>query len=196
VELTSDALGQFATKVQPILMNTCACCHIAGSGSGRGKFQLVRAYGVGITNKRTMHQNLTAVLAQVNAQRPDVSPLLTKAVSIHAGGMSNAPLRSRQAAPFRALEDWVNLTLANNPQLRDRPTTQAPDAATPRSVERFGENYPGPLTAPTAPPAVSAPAPLAPGTRPDVPAPNTPPAPLDPVDPESFNRQFHPDRKK
>jgi hypothetical protein len=176
VELTSDALGQFATKVQPILMNTCACCHVAGRG---GKFQLTRAYEINLTNKRTMHQNLTAVLSQVDPRQPGASPLLTKALSIHARGMSNAPLRGRQAAPYRALEDWVNLTVANNPQLRTGPPASAPEALPAPPRPAANRNQP-----PT-------PASFATSSAPPRPA---PPASTDPVDPDVFNRQFHPER--
>jgi hypothetical protein len=185
VDLTADALGQFVTRVQPILMNACACCHTAGRG---GKFQLTRSYEVNLANKRTLQQNLTAVLAQVNLREPQASPLLSKAISAHAGGMSQAPLRNRDARAYRMLEDWVRLTLAHNPQLSPGASAPAvspePAAAAPPAPASWGADRAAP--APPAPPGAPAPALAAP------PPALAKPGPPDPVDPEEFNRQFHP----
>ncbi len=183
VDLSTAALGQFSTRVQPILMNACACCHSPAHG---GKFQLTRAKDVGLANKRTLNQNLTAVLAQVNAHEPSSSPLLTKAISIHAGGMSNAPLRNRQAVAFRALEEWVRLTIDHNPQLRERPPVPL-DAPT-LGATRWGEDAaPAPVQASVARPTPPRPAQPAPARAPAE-------APDDPVGPSPFNHQFHPGR--
>src|SRR5207302_826173 len=48
VDLSADSLGLFATRVQPILMNTCANCHISGRG---GAFQLTRSYDAGLADR-------------------------------------------------------------------------------------------------------------------------------------------------
>jgi hypothetical protein len=186
VDLTADSLGLFASKVQPILMNACANCHAAGKG---GAFKLTRAHDVGTLTGRTTQQNLTAVLAQVNLHDPVVSPLLTKSVISH-GGVAQAPLRGRQAPAYRALEDWVRLTLAHNPQLQGRPggpapagPAHAPHAPAPaRSDTHWGEDHGPPPT------------PAAPASAPASPAPAAAEA-VDPVDPEVFNRQFHPGGK-
>jgi hypothetical protein len=115
VEVTSESLGLFATRIQPILMNTCARCHATGKG---GNFRLTQVYEDSIGNRRTLEQNLAAVLAQVNLSQPEASRLLAKAVSDHAH-VGQAPLRDRKAAPYRSLEHWVKLTVDNNPHLRD-----------------------------------------------------------------------------
>jgi hypothetical protein len=195
VDLTADCLGLFATKVQPILMNTCAQCHTPSHG---GTFKLTRAYEVNLENRKTLQQNLAAVLAQVNFNQPQASPLLTKAVSDH-GRVGLAPLRSRQATAYRTLEDWVRLTLDNNPHLREQMGTPAgPDVhpPAPRTDSAWGED-----AARAAPPAPSAPppgTPLPPPTvQPPAAAPAAPPArPADPFDPEEFNRQAHPDKPR
>jgi hypothetical protein len=176
VELTADALGLFVTKVQPILMNACARCHVAGRG---GSFQLQHAFEASLSDRRTMDQNLTAVLAQVNVRQPEVSSFLTKAVSAHAKGMNQAPLRGRQAPAYRALEDWVRLTVAGNPQLqpREQAAGESPTAP-PRAAPRFGEDQPARPAAPV--PAAPPPAAPAKSRAPD------------PVDPADFNRQYHP----
>src|SRR5262249_24876583 len=102
VDLTEEALGQFASRVQPILMNTCASCHAAGKG---GAFRLTRAYDTTVLNRKTTEQNLAAVLTQIDFSQPQASRLLTKAVSDHAR-TGQAPLKGRQAAAYRPLEDW------------------------------------------------------------------------------------------
>jgi hypothetical protein len=183
VDLTADALGLFSTRVQPILMNACANCHATGRG---GAFRLTRAYGVGTADRKTMRQNLAAVIGQVNARQPQASPLLTKSVSVH-GTMAQAPLRNRQAPAYRTLEEWVGRTLADNPQLQER--LGPPPAALalpkppgpPAKAEARGEELP--------PQPLPAPAPPAPGFGPP------PPEPPDPFDPAAFNRQMHPPGK-
>jgi hypothetical protein len=181
VDLTADCLGMFARKVQPILMNTCAQCH---TPNHPGAFKLERAYEVTLENRKTLGQNLAAVLAQVNFNQPQASPLLTKAVSDH-GRVGQPPIRSRQVPAYRALEDWVQLTLDNNPQLR--PPGAAPAGPEPapspaaRSETAWGED--AGRAAPAATPAGAAPA-------------ATPAGPPDPFDPEEFNRLAHPEKAR
>ena len=69
-------------------------------------------------NRKTIQQNLAAVLAEVNLVQPQNSLLLSKAVSVH-GSQEQAPIKNRQAAAYRELEYWVWATLADNPQLHD-----------------------------------------------------------------------------
>src|SRR5262249_48292208 len=107
-----DALGPFITKVQPILMNTCACCHANGKG---GSFKLVRGYDEGMqTNRRATQQNLMATLAQLNGKRPHQSALLTLAVTIH-GDADKPPLKGKNIPAFHILEEWAQLAVANTP---------------------------------------------------------------------------------
>ncbi len=117
VELTPEALGHFTHKVQPVLINACASCH---ASSRTNSFKLMRTSDVPTLNQRATQVNLAAVLAQINYVQPQASPLLTKAVNIH-GGSGQAPLKGRQTVPYQTLEDWLRLTLATNPQLRERP---------------------------------------------------------------------------
>jgi hypothetical protein len=184
VELTADSLGLFATRVQPILMNTCASCHATGRS---GTFKLMRVYDESGNNRKAMQLNLAAVLGQVNVGQPLSSPLLTKAVSAHTGTMTQAPLRNRQAPPYRTLEDWVRLTVANNPQLRDHLSLTAPPPLAAAPAPASGESHWGEEgRTPTSPPPST--------TTP--PAATAAPAPVDPFDPEIFNRQMHPDKEK
>lgn len=211
VEVSADSLNLFTSRVQPILLNACASCHVAGRG---GAFQLTRVYGSGVGNRRSVEKNLASVLAQINLNDPRASRLLSKAVSVHAPGMNNAPLRGRQSAAYRSIEEWLLLTLENNPQLREqasaasvswpaaavRPDSVRPDSAWGQDREaRSVAPAPRPAPAPAAlgtpmPPSAAAvnPVPPTPAPRAERERAATP----DPVDPEDFNREFHPGRGK
>jgi hypothetical protein len=185
--LTEEALGQFATRVQPILMNACANCHANGHG---GAFKLARSYDSSVLNRKTLQQNLAAVLGEVNLGQPQNSPFLSKSVSVH-GSLEQAPIKNRQAAAYRALEDWVRGTVADNPQLRDQPPVVRPAAATP-----FTEVRPTAFTDQTDQRKVEAgpAAPPMPGAT--APAVKEAPETVDPYSPDDFNHQFHADKSK
>jgi hypothetical protein len=219
VDLSSDSLCGFTTRVQPILMNACASCHVGDRG---GSFQLMRAYADGTMARRVTQHNLAAVMAQVDKERPQVSPLLVKAVSMH-GGAAQAPLKSRQTPAFRHLEEWIEQTLADNPYLLEEPARAAKTSSgeTGPVARRAGPRKPSESTEEVGvfQPAVSADGPD-PGAAPVVavtgpalkpnrkasgtahPARQTPaagppkprPAPADPFDPLIFNQQMHPEK--
>lgn len=179
VDVDLEVLGQFAVKVQPILMNTCANCHATGKG---GDFKLTRAYGLSLGNRRATQQNLAAVLSQFNRQQWQVSPFLTKAVSVH-GEAGRAPLPNRHAPAFRALEDWTKMAVAKLPNAQAAPEGSAGFAA--------GDEPP----AKTAAPVVVAepknlPKPKENEEAQATPAPAPAAEPADPFDPEIFNRQI------
>ncbi|NBY00784.1 MAG: hypothetical protein EBQ87_02205 [Planctomycetes bacterium] len=106
IEVANDSLSVFATRIQPILMNTCATCHSTGKG---GNFKLQRVYGLAKPNQKNLQQNLAAVLSQVNLQQPDNSPFLGKALTLH-GGANKAPIKGRETEAYKLLEDWVRMT--------------------------------------------------------------------------------------
>ena len=171
VELVTESVSVFATKVQPILMNACASCHATGNG---GAFKLTRPLANASASQKTTQQNLAAVLAQVNLEQPQASALLAKAITAH-GEATQPPLKGRQAAAFYTLEQWVHLTIAKNPRLRDQ---------TSRNVVTL----PAAETKPETPP---------PEPRTNAAWAIEPKAPLklrpgDPYDPAIFNRQMHP----
>ncbi len=180
VDVTAESLGMFASKVQPILMNACLGCHTAGRG---GSFQLTRVSGPGLSNRRSLEQNLAVVLALVDVRQPQASRLLTKAISLHGSGMTQVPLKNRQAPAYRTLEQWVALTLEANPHLREEAVASGPPAAVavpkPSTAGQWGEER---QTAPAGPAK-----PVLPPTPVRVPS-------SDPVDPDGFNREFHPER--
>jgi len=184
IDLTEEALGQFAVRVQPILMNACANCHANGRG---GAFKLTRSYNSAVLNRKTLQQNLAAVLGEVNLVQPQNSLLLSKAVSVH-GSQEQAPIKNRQAAAYQQLEYWVWATLADNPQLRDEAVQNAA-AAAPASAQAtspFAEvRTPASDKPRAAVEAVGKPAPA-----------KEAPEPPDPYSPDDFNRQFHSEKSK
>src|SRR5262245_37991168 len=71
VDVTQESLGQFVTRVQPILLNACVSCHASDRG---GSFKLARPHGNELAGRKTMQQNLAATLAQINLEQPQASP--------------------------------------------------------------------------------------------------------------------------
>jgi hypothetical protein len=187
VELTTESLGMFANRVQPILMNACASCHAVGRG---GSFKLERVYDTGMVNRKTLEQNLAAVLAQVNVNQPENSRLLVKAISDH-GRTGQAPIRDRRQGAYLTLENWIKQTLTDNPHLRERAPTVVEHRPQGESETQWGADAKAaPPAAPPSPrPTPSSPAPPPPATP-------TPPAEPDQYDPEPFNRQTHPEQFK
>lgn len=145
LDLNADSVITFTTRVQPILMNTCASCHLNGKG---GAFQLTRAYEAGA--KLAAQRNLAAVLAQINVEAPAASPFLVKAVSAHDPVTNTPPLASRQAIPFRIIQEWVEQMLAGNPHLKTNTSLVAQSAPPARlGQDTFAAAQPlPPLTPP------------------------------------------------
>lgn len=178
IEVTAESLGMFASKVQPILMNACVNCHAGGRG---GSFQLSRVSTPGLASRRSTEKNLAAVLAQLNARDSGPAKFLLKAISVHGPGMTQAPLKGREATAFRLLEQWALRTAESQPAPRDvaHASVTAPPA---RGEEGWGKDRDAKPQAPPTPPPAPAKEPV---KRPES---------VDPVDPEGFNREFHPTR--
>jgi hypothetical protein len=111
--VSADCLAFFTTRVQPILMNTCASCHATGRG---GSFNMVRISEAAA--RKSTQQNLTAVIKKICFDQPGASPLLFNASFAH-GGAHAAPLSVQgPGGPLEALRDWVNVVVAQHPHLR------------------------------------------------------------------------------
>ena len=195
----TESLSVFVTRVQPILMNACANCHATGRG---GNFKLTRTFDAGLGNRKASLQNLAAVLAQVNPEKPAGSTVLTSAVSLHSpnGDMPQPPLKGRESAAFRTLEDWVRTTVDMNPQLHGRPAgaplppatavpSPSPAPGTPKVDAAPGHKVTEPPKAETKSASPSAFAATKQSTA------NVYTEPVDPFDPVIFNRQMHPQPK-
>lgn len=116
LDLNADSMRDFSSRVQPILMNTCVRCH---SGTYEGSFYLQRTHGTGSRSRRATLQNLSTVLAHVNIESLELSPLLIKSVSLH-GYTDKPPLPSRQSKPYVVLTNWLEQTVKTNPHLKQK----------------------------------------------------------------------------
>ncbi|HEY8504203.1 MAG TPA: hypothetical protein VIL46_06440 [Gemmataceae bacterium] len=184
----TESFKLFVTKVQPILMNTCASCHASDRAE---KFRLVRVYPDN-RNRRATYHNLAAALAQVDRDDPTASPLLTKALVLH-GPAAHPPIPDRQSAPYRLLEQWVRhaVTPEGSPAPELTPpeaeTAGEPPNAPPGVVGGFLPRGGAPAGAPAQPGffPLNPAQPNTAGTNPGVPrAPDL----ADPFDPALFNR--------
>lgn len=213
-----ESLALFNARVQPILLNTCASCHATDKG---GEFRLSRPFDGG--HRAATQRNLAAVLEHIHFERPVLSPLLIKAVSAH-GHIDQAPIQGRQSVPYKTLEQWVRMVVANNPHLNNphlkeqrSPTTVASKIAarqiTPPELDAADRDGVEPANVRTiplvpstsGPSQVKEPARAVPG-QPNLlpPLPSSPANPAaqrspsagagDPFDPAEFNRKYQPKR--
>jgi hypothetical protein len=203
----TESLSLFVTRVQPVLMNACASCHATGHG---GSFTVVRTFDSDTSNHKAMQYNLAAVLSRVNLEQPQSSLFLAKAISVH-GPMPQPAFKGRDAPAYRALEDWVMLTIEKNPQLRlaaGLPVT--PVVTPPRSANDAAANVSHSASPPN-PPAEPSPQTVSvhpsgfasdysgPTGGEGKEAPKAPTAsaatePVDPYDPIIFNKRLHPEK--
>jgi hypothetical protein len=177
IDMTSDVTIAFTTRVQPILMNTCANCHATGHG---GKFHLDRVSDN--TQKGATQRNLAAVMAYVDIERPAISVLLTKAITPHGGATAPA-IKSRDAVPLQTMQQWIEFAVARNPHLKDY-------AAAKKNVLVKLEPEPKGTSGFASQKAAASPVQPSP-TRVEPIA-----APADEFDGLHFNRHFHPQRDR
>jgi hypothetical protein len=189
VDVTIEALAAFGNRVQPVLMNTCLRCH---SGDRGGHFRLTRAYDGGPLNRRATQQNLAAVLAQVDLDHFELSPLLIKAVSVH-GTCEHPPIQGVGAPPYNHLRQWLEMVRATNPHLREVLKRSKPNSEAPAAPRAAAPTWPAQAQA--GPQVVSSPVPFdvrsatAPGGPEATGAPAPAEGPVDEFDPALFNRQ-------
>ena len=106
IECSTEAMRLFHAKVQPILNNTCAACHV---GKSAGSFELHRS------NDATADEafNVTACLKQVDRNNLRQSPLLIKATTAH-GKSKRPPIKDANAPAFKFVEQWVKLAASES----------------------------------------------------------------------------------
>ncbi len=103
--LPDGAVENFATTVQPILLNHCATsgCH---ASNGNNHLRLDRMPIQRHAKRRPTLRNLHAVLKLVRSSAPDRSPLLTYPIRSH-GGVDEPVFTRRDAAQYQHLVEWV-----------------------------------------------------------------------------------------
>jgi len=107
IECGAEAFKRFVVKVQPILMNACASCHVRETA---GKFRLERTYVDDLASRAATLRNLNLTLAQLDHSKPAASPLLQRATTAH-GGAALPPFRDRSAPAVKQLDEWVRMTV-------------------------------------------------------------------------------------
>jgi len=98
VDCSPEALRHYCTRVQPVLMNSCAGCH-----SSTAKFHLERVYSDTTNPRWQTFQNLAATMALIDRAKPAASQLLQKALTAHGNSVA-PPLRDRGTPAYQILE--------------------------------------------------------------------------------------------
>lgn len=110
-EPSPDSMRLFATKVQPILMNTCVACHTGGKG---GKFELTRVGATASATAGATRSNFVAVAKFANGNA-DANALLKRSITSH-GGTTRPPIKDANSPAYKHLEHWVrSLALEDKP---------------------------------------------------------------------------------
>lgn len=104
-ELSVEAIQQFTTEVQPLLMNSCAsgACHGPNSNSD---LVLLRPPVGQLINSRLTQKNLHAVLRLIDRQNPLASPLLSVPQQPH-GGLGRSMFAGSGLPQYETLRNWL-----------------------------------------------------------------------------------------
>jgi hypothetical protein len=132
VDYNSESFPLFASKVNTILVNTCASCHAAPDAK---TFRLTRTGG-----RSGVSQNLMAALPYVNPADPLRSPLLVNAVSPH-GGATDAPLRSKSHPAYASLETWARFARSPEGTSQPEPTARPAEPRLLPNLEAKGDAF-------------------------------------------------------
>lgn len=182
-QLPSEAIGGFASRIQPLLLNRCgaSACHGLRSPSD---FQLVGpGLGKTVTQKYTQ-RNLAAVLQQVDIAQPEASPLLTVPAKPHAS-LPTPVFAEHEQPQLELLKAWVRTAGQATP-----PAISV--AASPGHLLQTSLRQPVPLPAAGEASGGAGPSLQAAGSSAANNLGNASPSLdfRDPFDPERFNRQF------
>lgn len=214
--LPGELSHQFRTRIQPILMNRCAGCHVRDETNER-EFQIHSALKSKWAPKIVAKQNLQAVMRYVNRNNPGISLIRQRATDGHGGnrrsfGNAGSPMtRSLDLWLSRIqpeTQDWIAQTsgvIGGNVVHALEPTT--PPRLAPLRFDSTSRNQPTQVAVasststeiPKLPASIES---LSDGASrtllPSATASATAPARMrrmpkveNPFDPEIFNRQFH-----
>jgi len=130
--LPSRLAMDFTAQIQPIVSNKCGNtrCH----GSDENQFQIVNIRrGV---SAATTEQNLAAVFKQIDLRRPESSPLLQGADSIH-GGQTRPMFSGRNGrVQYQALQAWIKAVAADA-----APGGMDSQAVQPAGIQAVGQTH-------------------------------------------------------
>jgi hypothetical protein len=104
-QLPTDAVEQYASQVQPLLLNRCGAnsCHGARTTTS---LRLIRPSSGDIMSRRFTQRNLYSVLQSVDAGSPQTSRLLTVPSQPH-GNLASAVFGERDEPQVRLLANWI-----------------------------------------------------------------------------------------
>ncbi|HLA84776.1 MAG TPA: hypothetical protein VJL29_08280 [Thermoguttaceae bacterium] len=103
--MTPGVVEMFTSGVQPLLLSSCATGGCHGPRSAE-RLRLLRGRTGYPPSRRATQRNLHAVLACIDRQRPENSPLLVEAIRAH--GTSKGPaLGNLDQAKYRLIVQWV-----------------------------------------------------------------------------------------
>lgn len=162
--LPEGVVGQFTSRVQPVLVNHCALAGCHGPGS-RSSYVLDRVGDRRTANRRSTQRNLYATLQQIDAERPADSKLLTAPLRAH--GTAPGPIFSgRQSAQYEQLVWWAQRASGKLPAASGKrshaladgrppvhPAEHREPAARPRRTQPPTEHTSSPLPAEPTPPS-------------------------------------------
>jgi hypothetical protein len=130
VEYNSESFPIFASRINSILVNTCANCHARDDTKA---FRLTRSGGRSGATK-----NMMAALPYVNPREPDASAILTKALAAH-GTATEPPFKTRTHPAYQALESWARIARA----LEGTTAPEPPLLAEPRKLPNLESTVSG-----------------------------------------------------
>jgi hypothetical protein len=125
VEYNSDSFPLFASRVNAILLNTCANCHARDDVK---PFHLTRVGG-----RAGVSRNLMTALPHVNPTDPAASPILLKAVTPH-GGATEPPFKTKAHPAYQALETWARFVRSAEGTPQPETPLIAKEPAEPRKL--------------------------------------------------------------
>lgn len=121
--MRGELVEQFASQIQPLLLNNCATagCHAPRSTQG---FRLAAGSSSRPSRRLTL-RNLQAVLSQIDRAQPTESPLLKQSLAAH--GQLGAPIFSdADSYSYQRLSAWIAQLGARS----EPPSDALPDAPT------------------------------------------------------------------
>lgn len=126
-ELSSAHISAFSVQVQPLLVRSCgtAGCHDA---TYSGPLVL---HGFSRPSQRTTMQNLRSVLAQINPEEPELSPLLVESLRSHGTTQRVPFVKGLNDPAYATLADWVR-AVSGKPA--SKPSSTEPAADLPASL--------------------------------------------------------------
>jgi hypothetical protein len=179
--LDLGTLREFASHVQPMLLNRCGRCHDQNAASATGVgWKLVVPPAGTRPSSRITRENLAALIPYLDPASAERSPLLVKATSAHGGGPAGLDARNAKAA--HSLRSW--LVMAGR-TVADKPAGNQPEAVSTTSL------HPPAVAAGDAASIAEAPPVIAETNVAPTQQPQRLPQVANPFDPDLFNRRFH-----